>query len=681
MSLGGLERQVNMFTCRSCMRKAFTTLVNHTLRLENASATLRPRYASTRSRSSKKYAPFPGSSMAEGRNIARYSTSNAENAGKITLDDLIEDDPEHTEDTGDRERTRRLTPSEWAAQKHLQYLKDPLDIANQVKRILAKDRFEEAAIMTRKSSKDTKVVVSWNYLIDYQLRKDRIHAALKLYNEMKKRNQLPNAQTYTTIFRGCALSSHPKLAVSEAVKIYNIMLRSERIKPNTIHMNAVLQVCAKSEDIDALFSIAQTANEGLRAPNGLTYTTILNALRISVTKSLPRSGIITKKELEEDEYNKKQAIQRARAVWEEVISKWRAGSIIIDEELVCAMGRILLIGTYHDINSIEALLEQTMMIPREDRIPIPGPPKSEEKIDSTDNDSKQPPTIDGYKIKAPGAPRNSHALPGNNSLSLILSALEKTGKTTKSHRYWEIFTKQHNVIPDANNWYLLFVAFRRGKNSGKTASYLRDMPADLTAPKTFRTAMSTCLRDNINHSAFRNATDVLEAMLAKTTIPDMFTLRTYLRVAYANKRYFIDQAKGDNKPALTAWCQQIAQALDNLWRPVMAVMREYADNGPESNAKRELVALSRKMIAATDRILPTIEESKAKDQLKSRRNGLNKLVVRHFEEMAEIDPNFKKEDIDEEEPEDEEDFNYFSERSRHKRDVRKQAFNQGPSSD
>ncbi|KAI0887531.1 uncharacterized protein GGS22DRAFT_198774 [Annulohypoxylon maeteangense] len=655
-----------MFTCRSCMRKSFTTLINHTLRLENTFATSRPRpYSFGKHASSRRSA-----------GIERFDTAWDEksNTETITLDDLAEEDSEYTEDTENTQRPRRLTPAEWAARKHLQYLKDPLDIANQVRKSLGKDNFEEAVIMTRKSSRDTKVTVSWNHLIDYELKRDRIHAALKLYNEMKKRAQLPNAQTYTIIFRGCAMSSHPKLAVSEALRIYNIMLKSERIKPNTIHMNAVLQVCARSEDMEAMFSIVQTANEGIRAPNSLTYTTIINALRLSVSKPLPRTSIVSQRQADESEKEKRQAIQRARAVWEEVISKWRAGTMVIDEELVCAMGRILLIGTYHDTNSIGALLEQTMLIPQEDGVPISGPPKEEDNPNGTDTDLKRPAMISGRRTRAPGAPTTSHALPGNNSLALILSALEKTGSTSKSHRYWEIFTKKHHVVPDPNNWHLLFVALRRGKNSGKTVSYLREMPPRMTVPKTFRTAMSTCLRDNLNRNSFRNATDVLEIMQEKTAIPDMQTMRIYLRVAYANKRYHLDQSKGDPKAGMIAWGQQIAEALENLWRPYIAVSREFANNGPEANVKRELVALSRKMIAAADRIISTeIVTSETAEQLKSKRNNLNRIVVHHFEQMAEIDPNFKKEDIDNEEDEadDEEDFNYYSPEFREKRDVKR----------
>lgn len=97
--------------------------------------------------------------------------------------------------------------------------------------------------------------------------------------QMKKRGQIPNAKTYTVIFRGCAGSLHPKLAVSEATRIYNFMVKHATLKPNTIHMNAVLEVCARARDIESLFTVLSTANTGIRTPDSCTYTIVLNALR------------------------------------------------------------------------------------------------------------------------------------------------------------------------------------------------------------------------------------------------------------------------------------------------------------------------------------------------------------------------------------------------------------------
>lgn len=493
---------------------------------------------------------------------------------------------------------------------------------------------------------------------------------------MKKRAQSPNAQTFTIIFRGLAASPHPKLAVSEAIKIYNNMLASaSRIKPNTIHMNAVLQVCAKAEDIEALFTIIDSANETLRAPNNQTYTTILNALRSTINK--PHHETLQDLETEK---TKAQTIQRAKAVWGDVISKWSAGSIIVDEELVCAMGRILLMGGYHDANSVEELIQQTMIIQPYDKAVIPGLSKEAAGLNESDANAKPPVSVATNKIKAPGAPAISHALPGRNSLSMILLALEKTGKTARAERYWDIFTKQHGVVPDANNWHQLFATLRRGKNSFKTVSYLRDIPPELTVPKNFRTAMNTCLRDNLNRSSFAHATEVLEIMMAKLLTPDMNVLRSYLQVAYANKRNAMEHSK-DEAAAMATWGKQLAMALDHLWKPYLMLSRQYEKDGPESNSKQQLVALARKMIAACDRIIfGKMVPEEVEEQIKPRRNGLNRVVVRHFEQMREIDPNFREEDLNEK-PEDEDDYNGFTKQFQPKRDAKTPGKEKRPSSE
>ncbi|KAI1799520.1 hypothetical protein F4811DRAFT_565500 [Daldinia bambusicola] len=621
-----------MLACQSCTRKAFSTLINHTIRLQNSLAIIRPIYTPAFSRRHRKYAtvaaPFKGS---------KPKKNEGEGEGE-----------------GEARPSGRRSPREWAANKQLQYLKDPLHIAEHVKKTLAKDQFDDALLVTRKASKDTKVTVSWNYLIDHVMQEGRLHAGMRLFNEMKKRAQFPNAQTYTIVFNGCAISPHPKLAVTEAIRIYNNMLANDRLKPNTIHLNALLKVCANAEDIESLFTIVKTANEGIRAPNNLTYTIILNALQRTVNKrQYGRAEEVDTPQIAEA---KAQAVQRAKAIWEEVIAKWRAGTIIIDEELVCSMGWILLMGDWHDADSVEGLLEQTMMIPRENKPAISGVRGGAGKAadpDPSESSLNSKPTISigDSKIRAPGAPLYTHALPGRNSLSLILSALEKTGKTARAQRYWDIFTKEHGVIPDANNWHRMLMSLHRGKNSAKTAEILREMPAKMVVPKNFRTAMNTCLRNNLNRAVFDHATHILDLMPAKLGTPDPITLRNYIRVCNATRRIYADiSGKRRWGATLAVWVNQLATALRNVWGQYTILQRLYGNDGPESNMKRELIALARKMIAASDVIISKkVVSLDIETEVAQRRNNLNRAVVRHFEEMRAIDPNFvPEEDVEDE---------------------------------
>ncbi len=569
------------------------------------------------------------------------------------------------QDDKDRPQTQILKSKEWAARKQLQYLQNPYNIAQYVTTALQKGSYEEAILVTRKASNDKNVTVSWNLLIDHQCRQKKIHAGLKLFNEMKKRGQLPNAQTYTIIFRGCADSDHPRLAVLEAVNLYNQMLKLERMNPNSIHMNAVIKVCAKAKDLESMFTILQTANDGLRAPNNMTYTTVLNALRALVDKS--QHGDKTESEVKAEIQT---AITRAKSIWEEVISRWRSGKVVIDEELVCAMGRILLLGRHHVIDSIRDLIEQTMQIAKVPDELLGDTDGSKEGIRTKEVGeavAKQPKT--NTIIQAPGLPSLPYARPGKNSLSLILEALEKTGKTTHAIRYWGLMTRYYAVSPDAENWYRLVQVFQRGKNSARTVDYMRYMPRDLMVPKHFRSAMRTCLRDQLNTGAFANATALHTLMIKSLAYPDALTMRTYLRVAYACKRKLEQQARaGRFAEARRTYGRQLETALDNIAMPYRVVaqrveaekvvgvgeaqrQRQQGDEEEAaewmrlSAARSELVSLARKMIATYDRLITggLVRPEKA-EQMKTLRNSMKRFVVAYFEQRLKFDPGFKDRD-------------------------------------
>ncbi|KKY38857.1 putative pentatricopeptide repeat protein [Diaporthe ampelina] len=205
------------------------------------------------------------------------------------------------------DKKKSLDKAKRAIKKELQYTTDPYHIADNVVKKLKENDFDKALLLTREASKNKQCV-------------------------MKKRAQLPNAQTYTIIFKGCAESQHPKLAVGEALKIYNTMLSSSRLKPNITHLNAVLDVCSRAQDLESMFVTLRSADKA-RTPNNWTYTIILNALRHQPSnyEDLPgeagTDGDAAKKSIET-------TVQRGKLVWDEVMSRWKKNEIIMDEELI-----------------------------------------------------------------------------------------------------------------------------------------------------------------------------------------------------------------------------------------------------------------------------------------------------------------------------------------------------------
>ncbi|KAI1331306.1 hypothetical protein F5Y16DRAFT_361145 [Xylariaceae sp. FL0255] len=649
------HRQVIMFACKSCMRRAIFSLCSVS---QNAVPSAFRTLATAAEQTSSEFQPI---------RPARKPTRTANHEG---LDG----------------RKYRKTAADWAAEKELQYMDDPFHVATRVKKALDDDDFEHAALITKKATSSGKaVVVSWNHLIDYQLKKDSIRAALKTYNDMKKRGQQPNAQTFTIFFRGCAKSTHTKLALAEAMKMYNNMLTTGRVKPNTIHLNAVLHVCATAEDIESMFTILHSATDALRAPNNLTYTTILNGLRTAADK--PPSNDFSEAAIGDA---KATAIKRAQAIWEEIIASWRSGTLIIDEELVCAMGRVLLMGGPKEVRSIEDLLDQTMVLEENKKLPLkPSTENSTvKKIDDTS--SQEEPAIQekllteedspsreylmtkedsatpkGFSIRAPGAPALTHALPGRNSLSLVLEALERNRDSQGAVKYWGIFTKRFGVDPDLNNWTRLLKVFSYAKNSTHAIGYLKNCPRRLMTPKLFRVAMKACLRENLSRGTFNNGTQILELMCKSLDVPDVQVLRMYLTMTHAHKRSY--GKDGEHERIVGQWSRELTIALDKLWEPYQVVSKKSIISKPEAlgpverglarNFKAEVAALARKMVAAYDYLVSgSLVPMDVEERMKRARNSINRFVVAHFEE---VDRHASKQGRD---PEQDDDHEFYDER-------------------
>ncbi|TLS23259.1 uncharacterized protein PpBr36_05986 [Pyricularia pennisetigena] len=526
----------------------------------------------------------------------------------------------NTDSFGERKEdlNRKLPDSkslDYAVRRHLEFLGDDrFKIARHVLSTLQRDAFDEALHLVRKISRaDRDYMVSWNHLISHLFQKQRLNAAIKLYNEAKKRGQTPTAQTYTIIFDGCAASEHPKQAVGEAIKLYHTLLRSERLQPNTKHLNAVLKVCSRAGDQEALFSILQTA-EGNRKADNLTYTTILNSIRVRTAPSARKPELKGLKKDEREDTRRMEivvSIQRAKAIWEEIVRLWRSGKLILDEELVCAMGRILKTGDREANSEILALIEQAMNIPRLDKAPLPAP--------------QQPTEGKSAVVTTRPVSGMGFATPGRNTLSLVLESLGTTRQTSLAVRYWDIFVQEHGVIPDSENWFRLFRTLWIGKASGKAAEYITRMPPQFLRPSTVHVALGTCVRDNLNELATANADKILAYAIRTLDAVDAMTMRHYLQAVLGNHhRFRVMEEKGDVQQSQAELGKHYAHALRSLQGPLMKATNNLAHyqapKGPlkgraavQYNEFRELAATARRMISVADKIMNQKLVSDGKD--------------------------------------------------------------------
>lgn len=75
-------------------------------------------------------------------------------------------------------------PADKIIDQHLVYLKDPLKLADFIRKTLRDGDFETAQRIVRAASKDVQCIVSWNHLVNWQVTQGKLNAAIKTYNEV-----------------------------------------------------------------------------------------------------------------------------------------------------------------------------------------------------------------------------------------------------------------------------------------------------------------------------------------------------------------------------------------------------------------------------------------------------------------------------------------------------------------
>ncbi|KUJ19944.1 uncharacterized protein LY89DRAFT_779820 [Mollisia scopiformis] len=556
---------------------------------------------------------------------------------------------------------------------HLKYLRDPIKLAEFVRDTLRHDNYDLAQKVVNEASSRTSCTVSWNHIIEWQLSRGRMNAAIKCYNEMKKRAQVPDAQTYTIIFNGCSQHKDSDNALAKVLTMYHSMLTEKApIRPNTIHLNAVLKMCARARNMGAMFSIMdQMPKKGLSSPNNLTYTTVFNALRMYIVAG-PRDKMTPMQRRQFQQEN----ILHARYLWADVVKAWRQGDIWIDEELVCAMGRILLSGNEQDNDDVLSLVEQTMNIPRQ----VPRKGTIERYRHDPATQGQQPTEIVALRLKDPSNPdvepaqkltleskdtstldvkpaedfppepispvvfsngvSDVYAAPRQNTLSLVIQSLTELHLKDVAAKYWELFSNDYNVAPDAENYHSYLRILRLSRSSTEVVNLMMKMPRQYMQAKTFLIAMSTCSRDKNNRHAFANAGKILDLMQTTLQEPEILALQHYLEVAMTSPPHTGKQSSSNNnEPSKYEQGRQIGRALQRLEPSILTLRSSLAFRDPslpdlDQTARKtfvdNIIVIMRRMIAAYDILINNaMVPMKDHRHLKDRRGILAAFVTRH----------------------------------------------------
>ncbi|KAH3973151.1 hypothetical protein HBI56_178530 [Parastagonospora nodorum] len=607
----------------------------------------KPRYQSETDRlSSKKKDPWSTSAVAANQK-KRERAALRQEPQKVydtpNLAKLGSRDP----DVSDRDWNNR--------KRELRHLQDPLELAVFVKSELRKGKAAEMLQLVRMASHSMACIVSWNHIIDHYLANERIADAMKVYNDMKKRQQFPDSYTYTILLRGLSINAHHSGVIAKALSVYHSLYApNSRVEPSIIHTNAALRVCARAMDMDALWGIAAKIPEkGPQAANPVTYLTIINAVRQNLLLNPPKDETA-----DEIAVRRERGILEARRMWEGIVTRWRNAELKIDEELVCAMARLLLIGSRpRDWDDVLSLVEQTMDIPR--LVPQLGTAEHKKAGLAGIRAPSTPAHLrDDQELLAPGESPSrgdeflaltphavaravssplTYARPGNNTLSVIQEACQKLVSNKAAQEYWDLLTDPttYDIAPDLNNLHTRLRNLRQNRASAAVVAVLRDdMLAKDVIPKpgTFRIAMSTCVRDKNNHNSLRNAGEILQIMLKTLADVDSKAAGLYAELAVTHPL-----AKGEDLvDALTL----LNPILRNLRlqlgvggaRPGNRVGATYL-RGEE---RQDAIGALRKIYAVYDRLLESnmLEESKQKP-FKEARARLSSFIQRlMFKELG-----------------------------------------------
>ncbi|RMZ81498.1 hypothetical protein DV738_g2293, partial [Chaetothyriales sp. CBS 135597] len=429
-----------------------------------------------------------------------------------------------------------------AAAKEVEWINDPLRLAERVLTLLRDDgpsgphAFNKALELVRASEKRSTVsgrpqgvidnVVSWNHLIDWCMEKGTPRDAFKLFNEMKKRGHKPDAHSYTIMLKGFAANVDKPNSTTGAMTVYqSIRAANSEVKQNTTHLNAAANVFARAGDMDSLWLIlGQARDRGPGSPDSVTYTIVLNALQKDLIKKTAQ--VLVKDHDASVEKIFDTAIEDGRRVWLDVVRKWQDAEISVDQPLVCAMGRLLLMSKkVRDVMDVFKLVQQTM------KISIPSAP-----VPHTNRSGEQDPADEEALVVFEDGPREEgqgrrpapiqgpakalFATPGNNTLSMLLEAATVTKKIHWGKAYWELLTDSEGpyaIVPDSQNVIAYLRLLRVSRSSKAAAEVLqRDWPVavreKLYTRGNFVIAMSTCVRDKNNPNVFENASQIVEIM-------------------------------------------------------------------------------------------------------------------------------------------------------------------------
>ncbi|KAI5794407.1 hypothetical protein DFH27DRAFT_566366 [Peziza echinospora] len=301
---------------------------------------------------------------------------------------------------------------------------------------------------------------------------------------MKKRGKVPNEYTYTTLISGLAEPQNALYpsTLPRALATYNTLKENSAkgnmgVKLNIKHTNAMLKVCSRTGALDTMWEVVGSLPErGVAAADAMTYTTFLNGLRTlaaplvtepvaaamdwsdeGIAVSSPRPKTIRSTAPED-------IVEDAKRLWAGLLTRWTKGDFILDEQLISAMGRLLLSSPRDtDLHSVFDMIHTIYKIPN---FFLESTAEAKEAEDAAIESATS-----AYKPLV--APRAS-----NSTLSLLIeTAAQLRAPIAVGDSYVKYFTETLHVQMDVENYHSYLRLLRMFREAKLATELIEKMAA------------------------------------------------------------------------------------------------------------------------------------------------------------------------------------------------------------
>ncbi|KAG0265261.1 hypothetical protein BG011_005132 [Mortierella polycephala] len=156
--------------------------------------------------------------------------------------------------------------------------KDPYLLSEKVLKFARSGKLDDAITLVMEAPKSRQNEVVWNQLIQESSKVGKSTQSWRLLNEMKKRGFEPSDRTFTILLNSLAINSSSPNSISRAMELYKQMQDSEDTPPTLVHTNALLKVCSRKPDYEALQQVYNDMPKtGSNAPDVVTFNILINS--------------------------------------------------------------------------------------------------------------------------------------------------------------------------------------------------------------------------------------------------------------------------------------------------------------------------------------------------------------------------------------------------------------------